>query len=202
MAQNLFDEFLTRDHDLAGADESFITPDLKGAEIVSIQVSSDKDFLPDGAGTTQVKIFVINTESIITINPIPTSGGSGYKIGDILSITGGKGGKVEVTGVTGGVVDTVSLIEGGIDYTVGAGKVTSGGSGTGCTIEIINVADFVERTDFLIIVTKKNDTHIRTFSNFDGRRVRCDIKKLNATGGKLAIHLLGKIKGKLDFRKL
>lgn len=77
-----------------------------------------------------------------TINATPTAGGSGYTAGDILDVTtGGAGGKVQVSTVDGGgAVTAITRYAGGLGgYTTGTGKATSGGTGTGCTIEITQV---------------------------------------------------------------
>lgn len=94
----------------------------------------------NGAITT-----IVSTDNtaghIAIIAGTPTAGGSGYTVGDILTITtGGTGGTVTVTSVTGGVVTGVTLTTVGSGYTTGTGKATSGGTGTGATINITNIA--------------------------------------------------------------
>ena len=70
---------------------------------------------------------------ISTINSAPTAGGTGYTVGDILTVTGGVSGTatVTVTTVSGGVVTGLSLTTNGNGsvYTTGTGKVTTGGTG-------------------------------------------------------------------------
>lgn len=185
------DKFLTRAHDLSGADANYITDNLREVGIATIKVSSDKDFAA-GATKPTVKIKVINTESIIAINSTPTAGGTGYSVGDVLTLTEGLIGTVTVTAVTAGVVDTVSLRSGGVNYTVGTGKVATGGAGTGCTIEITHAANFVEITDLLVTVTAANETHTRVLPDFEAKYIRCDVEKNDGTAGNLAIHYLGK----------
>lgn len=84
---------------------------------------------------------VRNTNSITAVNPVPTAKGTGYSIGDILTVTtGGTLGRVYVESISsGGLVETISLYQAGLTYTTGIGKATSGGTGTGCTIEITSV---------------------------------------------------------------
>lgn len=75
--------------------------------------------------------------SILTVNSAPTAGGTGYALNDILTITtGGTQGQVKVTGVSAGVVTAVTLYASGRSYSTGAGKATSGGTGSGCTVNI------------------------------------------------------------------
>lgn len=77
-----------------------------------------------------------------TVDATPTAGGSGYTAGDVLDVTtGGAGGKVQVSTVDGGgAVTAIAHYAGGFGgYTTGAGKATSGGTGTGCTVNITAV---------------------------------------------------------------
>lgn len=92
----------------------------------------------EGFGVTSI---VRNTGGITSVASAPTAGGTNYSVGDILTITtGGTLGKVIVETITaGGVVATVSLLGAGLNYTTGAGKATSGGTGSGCTINILTI---------------------------------------------------------------
>lgn len=77
------------------------------------------------------------------INATPTAAGTGYLLGDILTCSvGGTGAQVIVTGVgASGAVTAVALQHSGTatGFTTGTGKATSGGTGSGCTIEITTV---------------------------------------------------------------
>lgn len=82
--------------------------------------------------------------SVAQLATAPTVAGSGYSIGDILTITsgGGSGATFEVVGLTTGTIDTptIGTGNGGEGYTVGdilylnGGDVASGGSVTVATI--------------------------------------------------------------------
>jgi hypothetical protein len=89
---------------------------------------------------------VSGTGAITALNSAPTDAGTGYAVGDILSINGddedntafalvttisGGGAKGPITGVT--------LIAAGLGYTTGAGKVTGGIVGTNCKLSIAAV---------------------------------------------------------------
>ena len=75
-----------------------------------------------------------------TVVTLPTFGGTGYVVGDILTLsTGGANARVRVTGVVQGVVTAVELYTAGSGYSVSAGQATTGGTGTGCTIEVAAV---------------------------------------------------------------
>lgn len=93
-------------------------------------------------GAVAILASVDNTAGHISaVASAPTVGGSGYVVGDVLTITtGGTGGTVTVLTLSGSAVATVSLTTVGSGYTTGTGKVTTGGSGTGATINITSVA--------------------------------------------------------------
>lgn len=95
----------------------------------------------DGFEPIAVSTAVRSTGGITAVNSVPTVKGSGYVVGDILTVTtGGSNGKVIVESISsGGLVESVSLLRVGSGYTVGTGRVTSGGTGTGCTIEITSI---------------------------------------------------------------
>lgn len=80
---------------------------------------------------------------VTAVNSTPTAAGSGYLVGDILTCSvGGTGARVIVTSInnTGGVTG-IELVAAGTatGFTTGTGKATTGGTGTGCTIEITSV---------------------------------------------------------------
>ena len=78
--------------------------------------------------------------SIATVSV--TAAGTGYVIGDILNIgtdSGAYGGTVTVATVYAGAVTSVTVTTGGIGYSTGAGHVTTGGTGTGCTINVVSL---------------------------------------------------------------
>lgn len=70
------------------------------------------------------------------------SGGSGYTVNDVLTITQTGsliGATVTATTVVGGVVTAISLTTVGQEYAVENGLATTGGTGSGCTINITAV---------------------------------------------------------------
>lgn len=76
---------------------------------------------------------------IITINTTPIAAGTGYTVGDLLTLSGGTNGRVRVETINpiNGAVLSVSLYSGGSGYsvtTVATTPLTAGG--TGCTIQI------------------------------------------------------------------
>ena len=68
-----------------------------------------------------------------------TAGGTGYVVGNVLSVTGGTGGTVTVLTVSSGAVTSVGLLTPGTGYTAGAGKTTAPvtGTGSGFTLNLI-----------------------------------------------------------------
>lgn len=97
------------------------------------------DFPAQSLGTAAQRI----SNAVTAINPVPTAGGSNYSVNDILTCSvGGSGCQVVVDSVsTTGAVTGITLWHSGTSagYTTGAGKATTGGTGTGCTIEITSV---------------------------------------------------------------
>jgi hypothetical protein len=96
-------------------------------------------------GVVEVDSVIGASSSIIaTVNSTPTAAGTGYTVGDILTISGGNLGAVIVTSISGGnptgPVTGVQLVSSGSGgYATGAGKATTGGTGTSCTIEILTL---------------------------------------------------------------
>ena len=87
-----------------------------------------------------------NSGGITQINAIPTAGGSGYSVNDLLTVSVGSNGTLRVTNVSStGAVLSVSLETPGSGHTIGTGKATTvtPTGGTGCTVEIEQI-DYVE----------------------------------------------------------
>lgn len=66
------------------------------------------------------------------------AGGSGYAVNDVLTV-GADGLTVKVATVSGGVVTGVTIVTPGSGYSVASAQATTGGGGTGCTIDIDSV---------------------------------------------------------------
>lgn len=78
--------------------------------------------------------------AINTMSSTPTAGGTGYTVGDILTIsTGGANALAHVNTVSGGAVTSITRITRGSGYSTGTGQATTGGTGTGCTVNITGV---------------------------------------------------------------
>ena len=94
-------------------------------------------------GAIATLAFADNTAGhIVAVASTPTNAGTGYVVGDVLTITtGGTLGTVTVLTIGGsGAITTVALTSVGSGYTTGSGKATSGGSGTSATLNITTVA--------------------------------------------------------------
>jgi hypothetical protein len=97
---------------------------------------------------------VFATYGMLSVHATPTAPGSGYKIGDILSVTGWTNGKVRVTGIdaTGGVTSLELYACGTAGTgTVGTGKATASvipaaGGGTLCTVNVLTVGSVARFT--------------------------------------------------------
>jgi hypothetical protein len=97
------------------------------------------DLMQSHGVTTATRV----TGGVTGINTTPTAVGTGYIVGDLLTITtGGTLGRVRVESVgSRGEALTLSLYSAGSGYSVGTGRVTTtvGGGGSGCTVEITSV---------------------------------------------------------------
>lgn len=115
---------------------------------------------------------------IQAVNSAPTAGGTNYVIGDVLTCAvGGAGAQVIVTSISaGGVVTGIALTNSGTTsgYATGTGVATTGGSGTGCTIQITTVgptvnvvtasATWFKRGDSVTFAGNTDATHNATFT--------------------------------------
>lgn len=79
--------------------------------------------------------------SVATVNMTGANGGTGYAVGNVLTLTGGTlASTCTVSTVSSGVVTAVTLTTKGYGCSTGV-KATTGGAGTGCTINIATLED-------------------------------------------------------------
>lgn len=71
----------------------------------------------------------------LTGNLTGGNGGTGYTVGDLLTLSGGTNGRAQIVTAPAGVVATFKMVDAGSAYTTGV-KTTTGGTGTGCQINI------------------------------------------------------------------
>lgn len=94
----------------------------------------------NGAVTTFASATAPSSTVIKTINLTPVAGGTNYQVGDILTINGGTGGRVQVTAVgASNAATTVTLLDvGTTGYSIATLATTNTGvsGGTGATIQI------------------------------------------------------------------
>lgn len=121
----------------------------------AIAVFSQQPSILGGGGN--LIIFPAFTNSSISTAVI-SAGGSGYKVGDILSVvqTGATQGTVTVSTVNGsGTISAVSVTTGGVGYSATVSLATVGGAGTGATVTVSAVttetlAQAIARTESLV----------------------------------------------------
>lgn len=95
----------------------------------------DLGYTGSGFVGTTAALGIVKTVSV-------TAGGTGYTVGNIITLSTGDGNcQVQVLTAPAGVVATVAIFDNGTNYTTGT-KATTGGSGTGCTINVLTLIDF------------------------------------------------------------
>lgn len=111
-------------------------------------VHGNSDLQHWSGGVAYVASTTNTTGQIAVLASAPTSGGTGYTVGDVLTITTGTGGTATVTAAPGGVISAVTLTTRGSGYGTGGGQATTGGTGTGATLNITQVANnSITKTD-------------------------------------------------------
>jgi len=87
--------------------------------------------IDNGSFDATISVTQVSPGGAVTnIEQIRTAG-SNYKVNDILNISGGTGGQVTVTSVSGGEIFGVSILSGGKDYLVGDTVNVTGGNNNG-----------------------------------------------------------------------
>jgi hypothetical protein len=116
-------------------------------QIYDYGVTSNTTVRKNGTLPYGIASGVRNTGGITAV--AVNAAGSGYRIGDVITVSGGTNGKVfvETINATGGVL-TVSLMRPGSGYSVTTGAATTSGTGTGLTINIstVGVVGYVTTT--------------------------------------------------------
>jgi phage tail sheath protein FI len=98
----------------------------------------DVSAINEGAWGNSLSLNITCKLATITLN----SGGGSYAVGDVLTVSTGAGtlAQVVVTGVTGGVIDTISFVDGGeyttLPPTLTDIATTTDGGGTGATVDV------------------------------------------------------------------
>jgi hypothetical protein len=97
-----------------------------------------------------ISSIVRTTGGISVLNATPTAAGTGYLVGQILTITtGGTGGTARILAVDiNGGVTQVALETSGSGYTAGTGRATTvaPAGGSGCTLNISTIAEIATVT--------------------------------------------------------
>lgn len=119
----------------------------------------------------------------------PVVGGTGYTVGDVLTLGGGTAATAIVVQVSSGVVTEVRLVKPGYSYATGT-KATTGGTGSGCTVQVVSVsgpqiaaldAMLFERTRYA--VGSRNLNSMRLVGNTDAAGVVATVINSYAWGG-------------------
>lgn len=104
----------------------------------------------------------ITLDSRSAVSAVVAAGGTGYVVGDVVTVSGGTfttAATFTVTGVTGGVVDTVALAEEGrYSTTPGNPAATTGGTGTGLTLTVTYGNEITFQVGDLVWIQGLGDT--------------------------------------------
>jgi Baseplate J-like protein len=99
------------------------------------------------------KNAVLKSPKAITTTPIVNATGKGFSVGDVLTIAqvGSSGdATVTVSAVTGaGGVNGLSLTQNGTNYSTAIAVPTTGGGGTGCTLNITGIPNGIDYLEVL-----------------------------------------------------
>jgi hypothetical protein len=113
----------------------------------------------------------ITVDSRVAVSAVVVAGGTGYAVGDVVQVTNAAAtinARFIVTGVTGGVVDTVALlltgftggVEGRTDADTGAGAATTvitGGGDNALTLTVTYANGLTWQAGDLVFLTGNND---------------------------------------------
>lgn len=129
----------------------------------AVALFSQQPNILNGNGQLAVVPFLQGAVDTVSI----TAGGTGYSVGDILTISGGDTDcTLEVATVSTGAVTAVTIVTRGSGYSTGAGQATtvSPAGGTGCTINITaiqqeDLIDAVNRVKELFFFVGIISTH-------------------------------------------
>lgn len=118
----------------------------------------------------------------------PVAGGSGYLVGDTLTLSGGTAAKVIVTKVSSGAVTEVQLIQPGYSYSTGTKSVT-GGSGSSCQVRVTAVSGpQIAALDAMVFerdryaIGTRNLSSIRLIGNTDAAGVVATVRNSTQWG--------------------
>lgn len=79
----------------------------------------------------------IPSGALYSVTPNAGSPGTGYVVGDVLTLTGGTGGTITVTGVSSGQINAVIITTVGKGYVASQNNGVTGGTGTGATFTVV-----------------------------------------------------------------
>jgi hypothetical protein len=106
--------------------------------------------LGSSPGFVDIPDATVGTSGMATI--AVNAGGTSYQVGDILTVLAGgaSGGTLLVTTVSSGAVTGATIVAPGQGYTVTNGLATTGGHGSGCTINITALQNAVVTDDVAV----------------------------------------------------
>jgi hypothetical protein len=120
------------------------------------------------SGGVATLLSASNATGVIgTLRITPSSGGSGYLVNDVLSISSGTSGSATVTRIVDGALQTVTIQSAGTSYTIGD-VITVAEVGTGGTLTVTNVNGGGGITGFTLTTQGQNYGVVTNISTTGG----------------------------------
>lgn len=105
-----------------------------------VMVRGDSNILHWSGGIAKISVGSAGVAGGITGTAFGSNAGSGYVVGDVLTLATGSGGTVTVTSVSSGAITGYDLTTRGSGYTVANDFAVTGGTGTGFLINVTSIA--------------------------------------------------------------
>lgn len=105
-----------------------------------LMVNGGQQIYDWNGGIATVSTTSDTASAVMSIASSPVAGGTGYVVGDTLTISGGTGATVSVNSIVNGAISTSILSNGGSGYNNGDVLSVGGSGGIGATVTVTGVA--------------------------------------------------------------
>ena len=115
-----------------------------------LMVNGGQQIYDWNGATATVSATSDSASAIMSIGTTPVAAGSGYVVGDVITISGGTGGTASVNSIVNGYVTALTMFSGGNSYAVNDIISVGSSSGYGCTIKVTGVSGVGAITTFTV----------------------------------------------------